>query len=291
MKTFGIDVSLYQNGLDFAAAKAEGVKYVIVKCSEGTFTDPLFENHYAAAKKAGLGVGAYHYLGSKTVEGVKKEAKYCLSVIKGKQFEYPIFLDVEGSYFDGVSVADLTKLVRTFCEIVESAGYWVGFYTNLDWYLHRLDGASLAQRFSLWCAAWMNSCPCQNAQMWQFGGSVNLIRQNTVAGVVCDQDYAFVDFPTLIKNKGLNGYGKTPAPTPTPTPAPAPKPKPEPIKVGDACKLSPDATVYGTSQKFLDFVYQETVYVRELNGNRAVISIYKDRGVTGATDVKYLTRI
>ena len=290
MRTFGIDISLYQKGLDFNAAKAEGVEYAIIKCSESTFTDPEFENNYAAAKKAGLAVGAYHFLGSKTIEGVKKEAKYCLSVLEGKQFEYPIFLDVEGTTFDGVSVAVLTKLIRTWCEIVEDAGYWVGFYTNWDWYLHRLDGKSLAERFSLWLAFWGLECPSCPAQMWQYGGSTNFIRSNKIAGQVCDQDYAFIDFPTLIKEKGLNGYGKTPTPEPEPTPTPEP-PKPEPIKEGDRVRLLPDATVYGTNTKFLDFVYYETLYVRELDGNRAVISIYREGAITGATDVKYLVKV
>ena len=42
--------------------------------------------------------------------------------------------------------------------------------------------------------------------MWQFGGETNLIRSNRIAGYVCDQDYAYVDFPTIIKNANLNGF-------------------------------------------------------------------------------------
>lgn len=287
MKTFGIDISLYQRGLDFNAAKAEGVEYVIVKASESTFTDPEFENNYAAAKKAGLGVGAYHFLGSKTVEGVKKEAKYCLSVLEGKQFEYPIFLDVEGSTFDGVSVAVLTKLIRTWCEIVENAGYWVGFYTNWDWYLHRIDGKTLAERFSLWLAFWGLECPSCPAQMWQFGGSTNFIRSPEIGGVTCDQDYCFIDYPALIKAKGLNGYGKEPEPTP----APKPEPEPETFKVGDKVRMKEGAPVYGTDTPFLPFVYNEILYVRELSGNRAVVSTNQYGAITGAVDTKYLYHI
>ena len=43
--------------------------------------------------------------------------------------------------------------------------------------------------------------------MWQFGGETNYIRTNKIAGQVCDQDYAYVDFPSIIKNAGLNGFG------------------------------------------------------------------------------------
>jgi LysM repeat protein len=42
--------------------------------------------------------------------------------------------------------------------------------------------------------------------MWQFGGETNLVRSNKIASYVCDQDYAYEDFPSIIKNAGLNGY-------------------------------------------------------------------------------------
>ena len=45
--------------------------------------------------------------------------------------------------------------------------------------------------------------------MWQFGGETNYIRTNKIAGQVCDQDYAYVDFPSIIKNAGLNGFAAT----------------------------------------------------------------------------------
>ena len=45
--------------------------------------------------------------------------------------------------------------------------------------------------------------------MWQFGGETNAIRTNKVAGVVCDQNYMLVDYPSKIKAAGLNGFKKT----------------------------------------------------------------------------------
>lgn len=44
--------------------------------------------------------------------------------------------------------------------------------------------------------------------MWQFGGDVNLLRSNRVAGVVCDQNFMYEDFPTIIRERGLNGFEK-----------------------------------------------------------------------------------
>ena len=42
--------------------------------------------------------------------------------------------------------------------------------------------------------------------MWQYGGETNLIRSNQVAGKTVDQNYMLVDYPSMIKSKGLNGY-------------------------------------------------------------------------------------
>ena len=42
--------------------------------------------------------------------------------------------------------------------------------------------------------------------MWQFGGETNKIRSNKIAGITCDQNYAYKDYPSIMMQKGLNGY-------------------------------------------------------------------------------------
>ena len=144
-----------------------------------------------------------------TVAEAKKEAKACIDAIKGKKFEYPIFLDFEGNDKKLLTKAQATKLIKTFCEALENAGYWVGFYCNYDFYKNVVNGEDLAKRFSFWCATWGTDCPVESAQMWQFGGETNYLRSNQIAGMTVDQNYAFKDFPSLIKEKGLNGYTKS----------------------------------------------------------------------------------
>lgn len=63
------------------------------------------------------------------------------------------------------------------------------------------------------------------------------------------------------------------------------------LKAGDRVKMSPDAVVYGTNQKFASFVYYSILYVREVNGNRIVVSTIPTGAVTGAVDKKYLTKV
>lgn len=63
------------------------------------------------------------------------------------------------------------------------------------------------------------------------------------------------------------------------------------LAVGDKVKLASNSPVYGSSKKFSSWVYSSTLYVREISGNRVVISTQKTGAITGAVDKKYLTKI
>ena len=63
------------------------------------------------------------------------------------------------------------------------------------------------------------------------------------------------------------------------------------LAVGDKVKMASNAPVYDSSKKFSSWVYSSTLYVREISGNRIVISTQKTGAITGAVDKKYLTKI
>lgn len=65
----------------------------------------------------------------------------------------------------------------------------------------------------------------------------------------------------------------------------------ESFNVGDKVKLQENAPIYGAENTFSSWVYNSTLYVREINGSRAVISVHKTGSITGAVDKKYLTKI
>lgn len=83
----------------------------------------------------------------------------------------------------------------------------------------------------------------------------------------------------------------TPASAQTPTEKPQTPTQTKTFKVGAKVKLAANAPVYGTTKKFASFVYKSTLYVRQINGNRIVISTLKTGAITGAVDKKYLTLI
>ena len=65
------------------------------------------------------------------------------------------------------------------------------------------------------------------------------------------------------------------------------------IKLGDLVKMQKNAPIYGTTDKFKDFVYNSNLYVRaiDVTNSRVVVSTLKTGAVTGAVDKKYLTKI
>src|SRR5215467_11045625 len=64
-----IDISHYQPEIDFEAAKTDGLKAVIIKCTEGsTILDDKFATHRQAADIAGLPWCSYHYLHHGNIE-------------------------------------------------------------------------------------------------------------------------------------------------------------------------------------------------------------------------------
>ena len=209
MQKFGIDISTWQKGFNFDKAKAEGVEFVILRAAYSTRKDGQFETFYKQCKEKGLPVGAYHYSMAKTVEQAKKEVEFMLSVLAGKQFEYPIYIDVEDKVQMALGKDLLTAIIDTYCNTLEKAGYYAGIYSTYA-YLNSYTHIDKLDRYDKWIAQWSSRCTSKKPYgMWQFGGETNKIRTNKVAGVTCDQNYAYKDYPTQIKNAGLNGFKKS----------------------------------------------------------------------------------
>ena len=207
-KVFGIDISVWQKDMNLGIAKNEGVKFAIIRGAYGNKKDTSFESNYSKAKAQGLGVGVYWWTRAVNEAQAKEEAEILIkNCLKGKQFEYPIYIDVEDKLLANLGKDKVDAIITSACETLEANGYYAGFYLNENWYKNKCNGSKLAKRFTVWLAKWTSKEQSQYP-MWQFGGEKNYIRSNIIAGMVCDQDYCYVDFPTIIKEKGLNGFSK-----------------------------------------------------------------------------------
>lgn len=92
--TYGVDVSVHQNGMSLKQAAREGVDFAIIRTTDGTYKDRCYQSHLADAESAGLVTAAYHYLRNPS-EGtsVAQQVQASLQVMGNKK--RPMWIDVE----------------------------------------------------------------------------------------------------------------------------------------------------------------------------------------------------
>lgn len=205
MQIRGIDVSKWQGNIDFTKVKSDGVGFVIIRAGYGkelNQKDECFESNYTNAKAVGLPVGAYWYSYAESEEDAVKEAQVCIEVIKGKQFEYPIYFDLEEQTQFAKGKDHCSSLVKAFCNTLEKAGHFAGLYISRS-PLQTHITEEVAKRYSLWIAEYADRCNYDGTyDMWQYSSMGKI---SGVDGDV-DLDYCYKDFPSVIKNNGLNGF-------------------------------------------------------------------------------------
>ena len=174
-----IDISEWNGSIDFNAVKQSGVDGVIIRIGFGrepSQIDKSFESYYKQAKKAGLYVGGYFF--SYAEKGVTNdflnEAKNCLNMIKGKEFDLPIFYDIEWEKLTLFNKTQLTQGILTFCETLTKAGYRSGVYTGYYFATELMNISTIYPRYYFWLADWSSKAHL-NCDLWQYtsSGSVN----------------------------------------------------------------------------------------------------------------------
>lgn len=211
----GIDVSHWQGAIDWAKVKAAGIQFAIIKSGgsdAGFYTDPRWEENYKGAKANGIAVGAYYFVGPGCISAAdgQADAERFLAQLKGKQFEYPVYIDVEAT--PASKKAGATEAVIAFCRAMEAGGYYAGIYSSTySGFRDRLDDSKLTP-FTYWVAQYAAKCTYGGSYgIWQYSSSGQV---NGIGGRV-DLDISYQDFPSIIKAGGFNGYAKqTTAPKP-----------------------------------------------------------------------------
>ena len=205
---FGIDISDAQGVFDWE--KAEEVTFAVLKGgggNNGLYTNKQFQRNYDECLKRGIDVGCYWYSKAMTVEQAEQEAAYFFdNCLAGRKFTLPVYMDVEHKDMLALGKDARTAIVLAFCEALDQRGAWVGIYSSRAMFASYMHDEKLA-RYAHWVAEWGETCRYdRDFGMWQFGGEVNKLRENTVAGVVCDQDYLLTDYPALLAMSGKNDF-------------------------------------------------------------------------------------
>lgn len=180
----GIDVSHHNGNIDWAKVKAERIQFAVLRAGYGkNGTDTQFETNYTGARAAGLPVGTYWYSYATEARGARQEASRFLSVIHGKRFDLPVFLDLE----EASAFPNATSIVNAFCGEIASAGYQAGLYMSRAHFGTYVRSTS----YYLWLAEWSSQLHYTGSVgMWQYSDSG---RVNGISGAV-DLDYCYTEY-------------------------------------------------------------------------------------------------
>lgn len=179
----GIDVSKWNGSINWAAVKAAGIDFVIIRCGyRGSQTgalveDPMFRTNIKGATAAGLKVGVYFFTQAVTEAEAVEEASMCLQLCSGYNLAYPIFIDTEdGARAQGLDSASRTAIMNAFSKTIASGGRRPGVYASTYWYNSKLNAGSLSG--TIWVAQYAAACAYKGSySIWQYSS------KGTVAGI------------------------------------------------------------------------------------------------------------
>lgn len=200
MAVKGVDLSVHNGKVDFAALKRAGVQFAILRAGYGGDypgqQDSKFEEYIRRCEAAGLPWGAYHYSYARDRAGALAEAKHFLRLLKGRKPAYGAWFDMED---DTTLGGDLAGAAEVFCGEMEKAGLYAGVYSNYNWFTHYLT-APVFDKFDRWVAQYNPTCDLKKPYgIWQFTDGW------VVGGKEFDCDWAYKDYLALTAgSKGEN---------------------------------------------------------------------------------------
>lgn len=215
MNLRGIDVSVHNGAINWKAVKASGnVDFVIIRSGLGWTDgdlalrrDKRFIENIKGCEANDIPYGIYHYSYCLRPENARKEAQYVVRLLKdvGAKPLYPVWLDLEDNAQIPLGKSALTQLAADWMDEIEQAGYYAGIYSYRSFFEQYLDMGKLA-KYDVWLAETEVSAPKYRGQygMWQYSWKGNIPGVN---GDV-DLDYAYRDYPAIIKAAGLNGWNE-----------------------------------------------------------------------------------
>lgn len=156
----GVDISYWNQNVDYNKLKANGVHFVVLRAGQSKMDSTLVSN-IKKASAAGMNIGLYWYVTSKTVAEANEEADNfisALNAIDGYKINYPYFLDFESDKIvENVNKSQWASHIQAISEVFvnrlyESKGITnIGIYANMNWLNNYINNAYFAS-FPIWQA-------------------------------------------------------------------------------------------------------------------------------------------
>lgn len=198
-----LDVSKWQGSIDWdrvkASGKIDGVMLRVLGSKGGKpYLDPYFARNYAECARLGLPVGGYYYTCAVTQRQTEEELAALKTALRGKTFQLPLAIDVEGPRLRSLAPAKLSALVAEAAAQLEAWGLYAMVYTYTNFADTALDMAALAA-YDLWIADYRGKRPARRHGMWQYTSSGKI---PGVSGPV-DLSHAYKGYAAIIQRAGL----------------------------------------------------------------------------------------
>lgn len=187
-----IDISAWQGNVskaDWKKVRGSGIEYAILRTSYTSWDrfklheDKCFENNAKTAKEAKVLIGAYHYSQATSESEARREAEFCVSVIRKYEKKHGIIMSLPVAFdweFGGrLSSSVARKLGKqrckqicdTFCKVIRRYGYKPMIYANLST-LNGYIATDIYKYWSVWVAQYHSRCDYKHPYyMWQYSSS------------------------------------------------------------------------------------------------------------------------
>ena len=197
----GVDISKYQDYVDFVKVKKAGIDFVMLRVGArgyGTgqlILDEYFSDNLKRATDAGLDVGVYFYSQAINKDEAIEEANMVLANLGDYQITYPVAYDMElvendSARTENLTRAEKTEIAKAFLDTIAASGRKTMIYGNKEWLIKEVDMSKLTA-FDVWLSqpADIPDYPYKFS-MWQydFEGSVD-----GIVGYV-NMNISFVNF-------------------------------------------------------------------------------------------------
>ncbi len=183
----GIDVSIYQDNINWKKVRASGIFFAFIKASEGaTYRDANFRANWSASRSQGVMRGAYHFFRPNSSVAAQVE-NFLSAVGPFEPGDLPPVLDVEIPSAWGASKKANADKVVAWLEAVEArTGMNPILYMSYYFAQDVLGSDPRLANYPLWVAAYGSSidapAPLPRWTFWQYTDS------GTVFGINGDVD-------------------------------------------------------------------------------------------------------
>lgn len=204
-----IDISHHNGKINWRKVKADGIGGVMIRASYGWFNyDKCFKQNVKEVQEHSLPWGLYHYTYATNMSEARQELYGFLNALRGLKPTLPVVIDTEDA--DGYrrkhgnpSWELLAQMLLVQLQGLERNGYYAMWYASKSWAENLMRIRPELKKYDLWLAHWGVAKPSMPCGLWQYTSSGGKYGDGINTS---DLNIAYVDYPTVIKTAGLNGW-------------------------------------------------------------------------------------